>query len=274
MAGRRQDLETRLIAKDDASKVIDKVAGELDAAREAGHQIELTADDKASADIRSLSQRLAGLSDEDKTIVLKAKVSDAERDIDRHPAVAARRRQDGSTKRSRSGSRRWAMPGPSSTGSRPSCGTWTAPPPMSRSTSKPAGSTSSSTSSVQPARSSSGEIARRRSAHGGTIVGGARCDRRCRWLPPPTMPPTMAIEARTMSKLTGATRRGRVPAAGGVEDHRRRRQRPQRHRPADDRGPRSRHPNSPPSSASTCETGRPAVERFVAGDGEAAGLHR
>ena len=81
MAGRRQDLETRLIAKDDASKVIDKVAGELDALEKRDTTIELDADDQASPEIRSLSQLLAGLSDEDKTIVLNAKAQNAERTI-------------------------------------------------------------------------------------------------------------------------------------------------------------------------------------------------
>ena len=83
MAGRRQDLETRLIAKDDASKVIDRVAGELDDLEKRDTSIDLTAEDHASDDVKSLSQLLAGLSDEDKTVVLNAKVSDAERNIDR-----------------------------------------------------------------------------------------------------------------------------------------------------------------------------------------------
>ena len=83
MAGRRQDLETRIVADDQASKVIDKVAGELDQLEKRDTSIDLTADDQASADIRTLAQRLEGLSDEDKIIVLKAKTADAERDVDR-----------------------------------------------------------------------------------------------------------------------------------------------------------------------------------------------
>ena len=83
MAGER-NLETRLIATDDASKVIDKVADKLEELEKQGDAaIEITADDKASADIRTISQRLAGLSDEDKTIVIKAQVADAERDVER-----------------------------------------------------------------------------------------------------------------------------------------------------------------------------------------------
>ena len=83
MANRRQDLETRIIAKDDASKVIDKVADELDTLEKRDTTIDLVAEDKATAEVKSLSQLLAGLSDEDKTVVLNAKVSDAERNIDR-----------------------------------------------------------------------------------------------------------------------------------------------------------------------------------------------
>ena len=48
MAGRRQDLETRIVAKDDASKVIDKVADKAEQL-EKPVEIPLTADDKASA---------------------------------------------------------------------------------------------------------------------------------------------------------------------------------------------------------------------------------
>ena len=84
MVLRKQELETRLVATDHASKVIDKVADELDALEKRGDTaIEITAEDKASAEIRTVSERLAGLSDEDKTIVLKAQARDAEKEIDR-----------------------------------------------------------------------------------------------------------------------------------------------------------------------------------------------
>ena len=63
--------------------MIDKVADELDTLEKRDTTIDLTAEDHASAEVKSLSQLLAGLSDEDKTVVLNAKVADAERNIDR-----------------------------------------------------------------------------------------------------------------------------------------------------------------------------------------------
>ena len=83
MAGRRQDLETRIVADDQASKVIDKVAGELDQLEKRDTSIDLTASDQASDDIRTLAERLEGLSKDDKVVVLKAKVTDAERDVEK-----------------------------------------------------------------------------------------------------------------------------------------------------------------------------------------------
>jgi hypothetical protein len=83
MPSRRQDLETRLVATDKASKVIEGVADELD--KVDGREVEATVgvDDEATTEIRSISERLAALDDADKLIVLRAQAKDAERDIDR-----------------------------------------------------------------------------------------------------------------------------------------------------------------------------------------------
>ena len=83
MPNRITELVTRLIARDDASKVIEKVAGELDSLEKRDTEVELTADDQASAEIRSVSELLAGLTDEDREFILRAKVTDAERDVGR-----------------------------------------------------------------------------------------------------------------------------------------------------------------------------------------------
>lgn len=84
MASRISELVTRLIAKDDASKVIETVADELEALEKQGDAaITVSAEDKATPEIRSISEKLADLSDEDKKIVLTAQVANAERDIDR-----------------------------------------------------------------------------------------------------------------------------------------------------------------------------------------------
>ena len=73
MANRVVELVTRLIARDDASKVIEHVADDLDKLEKRKDvEIGIKADDKASDQVRELDRRLEGLSDEDKTIVLKA----------------------------------------------------------------------------------------------------------------------------------------------------------------------------------------------------------
>jgi hypothetical protein len=82
MATNRKDLETRLIATDQASKVIDKVADRYD---DIPDTVDTTirAEDKATPQLRTIVERLEGLSKEDQMIVLEANARDAQREIDR-----------------------------------------------------------------------------------------------------------------------------------------------------------------------------------------------
>ena len=83
MANRR-DLETRLIATDNASKVIDKVADDLDRLEKKGEtKLEIDVDDKASKEIDDVDDKLDKLSKADRKVILDAQAKDAQRDIDR-----------------------------------------------------------------------------------------------------------------------------------------------------------------------------------------------
>lgn len=83
MAG-PDDLETRLIATDDASAVIDRVAEKAEALEKLDPTIDIGADGaKAETAVKSLAERVENLTDKQKDIILKATVAQAEEDIKR-----------------------------------------------------------------------------------------------------------------------------------------------------------------------------------------------
>lgn len=84
MASRGDELNTRLTATDDASKVIDKVADKVGDLEDRPHEVDLTGDtDQVERELSALDRRLAGLTDREKQVVLKLAARDAERDLDR-----------------------------------------------------------------------------------------------------------------------------------------------------------------------------------------------
>ena len=84
MANRITELVTRLIARDDASKVIEHVADDLDKLEKRPDvEVGVGVEDKTEAGLREIDRRLDGLSAEDKQIVVRAQLRDAQREVDR-----------------------------------------------------------------------------------------------------------------------------------------------------------------------------------------------
>lgn len=84
MAARGEELNTRITATDEASVVVDKVADKVEALEDKPHEVELDANtSKAEQAARQLDQRLDGLTNDEKLIVLGVQAKDAQRDIDR-----------------------------------------------------------------------------------------------------------------------------------------------------------------------------------------------
>lgn len=82
MAG--DDMEFRIIANDDASQVVERVAQKVDKLDGTKAEIELEADGKkAEKEVKSLAERLEGLTERQQEIVLKAEIGNAEADIKR-----------------------------------------------------------------------------------------------------------------------------------------------------------------------------------------------
>lgn len=82
MAGRGEELNTRITATDDASSVVDRVADKVGNLEDTKHDIPVTADtEQAEREISSLDKVLDQLSSEDKAIVLRARADAAKREI-------------------------------------------------------------------------------------------------------------------------------------------------------------------------------------------------
>lgn len=82
MAGRGDELNTRLTATDDASKVIDKVAEKVEDLEDKPHEVDLDADtDKAEQKVRALDRQFDDLTNEERVAVLNVKADQAEREI-------------------------------------------------------------------------------------------------------------------------------------------------------------------------------------------------
>lgn len=83
-ASRGEELNTRLTATDDASKVVDDVAEKVADLEDRDHDIDLSADtDDVDNELSALDKRLRGLTDDEKRIVLGVAAKDAQRDLDR-----------------------------------------------------------------------------------------------------------------------------------------------------------------------------------------------
>jgi hypothetical protein len=84
MASRGEELNTRLTADDQASAVVDKVAGKMADLEDRDHEVDVTGDTSdVDSDLTALDRRLRGLTDDEKRIVLDLAAKDAQRDIDR-----------------------------------------------------------------------------------------------------------------------------------------------------------------------------------------------
>lgn len=84
MGNRITELVTRLIAKDDASKVIEHVADDLDRLEKRKDvEVGVGVEDKTAGDLRKIDDRLDGLSAADKQIVVKAQLTAAQKEVDR-----------------------------------------------------------------------------------------------------------------------------------------------------------------------------------------------
>ncbi|MAT04919.1 MAG: hypothetical protein CL424_07740 [Acidimicrobiaceae bacterium] len=84
MSTRGEELNTRLTATDEASRVLDNVAAEMADLEDRPHDIDLGADaSDAEEEISQLDRRLRGLTDAEKRVVLNVAAKDAQRDLDR-----------------------------------------------------------------------------------------------------------------------------------------------------------------------------------------------
>lgn len=84
MPNRITELVTRLIAKDDASKIIEHVADDLDKLEKRPDvEVGIGVEDRTGDDLRKIDERLDGLSAADKQIVVKAQLSAAQKEVDR-----------------------------------------------------------------------------------------------------------------------------------------------------------------------------------------------
>jgi hypothetical protein len=80
---RQEDLNFRVTATDQASKVIDPLAEKVEQLEDQPHEVEVTADAaKAVAEVKALDTRLDGLTGNDRVLVLKAQATQAQREID------------------------------------------------------------------------------------------------------------------------------------------------------------------------------------------------
>lgn len=83
MAKRGFELNTRITAKDDASKVVDGVAKKVGDLEDEQHVAEIDADgDRAEAEIKALDRRLDGLTKEERVAVLEVQAKQAQREVD------------------------------------------------------------------------------------------------------------------------------------------------------------------------------------------------
>jgi hypothetical protein len=84
MAGRGEELNTRLTADDQASAVVDKVAGKMADLEDRDHEVDVTGDTSdVDGELTALDRRLRGLTDSEKRIVLELAAKDAQRDVDK-----------------------------------------------------------------------------------------------------------------------------------------------------------------------------------------------
>lgn len=78
------DLELRIIANDEAGKVIDRVAEKAEKLEKLDPEIEISADGgKAEKEVKSIAERLEGLTERQQELVIKAQITSAESDIKR-----------------------------------------------------------------------------------------------------------------------------------------------------------------------------------------------
>lgn len=83
MAARGEELNTRITATDEASTVVDQVAKKVAALEDGEHEVEITAKDQASDDVAQLDARLDRLTAEERRVVLEARATQLEREVDR-----------------------------------------------------------------------------------------------------------------------------------------------------------------------------------------------
>jgi phage-related minor tail protein len=96
MATRGQELNTRITADDQASKIVDQVASKMAGLEDRPTDIVLSAEDQASAKVDKLEARLKGLKAEDVEVVLQARADQLNREIDRSvKKLAAAKDYDG-----------------------------------------------------------------------------------------------------------------------------------------------------------------------------------
>jgi hypothetical protein len=82
MSIRGEELNTRLTVSDQASRVLDQVASDMAELEDRPHEIDITADAaQAEGQLSTLDSRLAGLTNEQKQIVLRAQVKNAQAEI-------------------------------------------------------------------------------------------------------------------------------------------------------------------------------------------------
>ena len=83
MSKRGFELNTRITATDDASKVVDDVAAKVGRLEDDKHVADIDADgDKADAEIRTVDRRLDALTGEERVAVLEVQAKQAKREVD------------------------------------------------------------------------------------------------------------------------------------------------------------------------------------------------
>lgn len=83
MAKRGFELNTRITATDDASKVVDGVAKKVGELEDSKPVVDVDADgSKAESEIRTIDRRLGDLTDEDRTAILEVQARQAKRELD------------------------------------------------------------------------------------------------------------------------------------------------------------------------------------------------
>jgi hypothetical protein len=83
------ELRVDITATDKASAVVKRVKSDVDDLAKADANVDLTATDNASGEIDDVARKLANLSDDDKTVVLRARADQLEREVQRSMRMLA-----------------------------------------------------------------------------------------------------------------------------------------------------------------------------------------